>query len=1457
MTGFIDLGRRFHELTGQEVDDPESLAAWSDYLPGSTTGWPELLQHARVVLLAEAGAGKTEEMRQQAKRLVEKGKYAFFVALEDLDRQRIDDVLSTDEEKRFEQWKAAVDALAWFFLDAVDELKLTRGRLERALRRLSKGLEGRLDRARIIVSCRPSDWRPLLDTDTIQRTLRLPDKSARDSSEPSEEVLLEALRHEYGLSTPEPREQREDAHPNAVHTFVMLPMSNQQIKRFAQRRGLPDVNEFLAAVRRDDAWSFARRPLDLVALMGTWKQSSRLGTRAQQHETNVTIKLQDNPDRPGNDVLSEARARDGAECLALALSLTRTRSIRSAEQALDTDRADGVLDLDGILPDWPAAERQALLRLALFDPATYGRVRFHHRSTEEYLAARRLRSLREKGMSTKALLRLLFATCYGVDVVFPSRRPIAAWLALWDDAVRKTLIDREPETLLSLGDPESLDMGTRAQLLRRFATTYGRGGWRGLNATIAEVRRLADPTLAPVIRECWNAAKNDEVRELLIEMIWQGPVESCADLAREVAFDESSTEHHRIMAIRALVECNRADDVADLAGNMLEQSTSWPDRVVCGIAADLFPKFITAEQLVTLMEKTREPKRTAGGFEWTSLQIAEAIEPLSTPALQLRDGLANLVLSGRAPENKLYNLHSRFGYLAPGLATLCGRQLAKLSGRPDDDLVRASVIASRFAGSRGGDLRGSRKDLVGTLGALMGVEPTLRRAAFWADFTFVHEIDPPADEPWRFHEIMENGVVDSLSKSDWQWLQDDLANEGRPERRPVALYALLHLWRQNGKSSSDRNDIRASLKDDQELGRVLDEQTAPPKRDESFEELKRKWQQRKRADEARESRRIQGWKKWREQLLADPAQGFSEQARDVTIGNVYSVLNALKESQNRYDVWDKSALARVFGADVANRAEEAFRRIWRSTRPVSWSARSAEARNRVPGNWILGLAGVSAEAAIRGWSTRLSPQDVRTATAYAMIELNGFAPFLADLVESHPEPVARVIGDEVGAELAMGDDHEHLPILQDLTLANSGLKRLCVPYLLEALKKWPSVVDSETSRQRARHLDQALRVLEEADEPGMRQTIAEECASRYRDDPNAPLAVVWLKGLFRFGPAPGAKLLADEFEGNSDPAIRKRAIETFAFVFGEDEPVDFPVSDRVQHARLLGRLVRLAHAFIRPEDDQVHEGVYSPDTRDHAERARSTLFQWLCNTPGTEARLALLDLAERNEFADLRDRLRLIARQRAATDAEFTPFDSRAVVALGERYEMPPNDGNGLFAIMMDRLDDLAHDLAHDDFSDRRTVRSINDEHEIQRTLSRRIKDMAKGAYRVMREDEVADAKRPDIRLATVGGVDRKVVLEVKIADKGWSLADLEHALRTQLAGQYLRHENCTGGCLLLIYRREKKYWVHPVSKKRLAFSDVVGNLRETARTLEHEHQHRIRVGVFGLDLTDEQPASG
>lgn len=1459
MAEFIDLQRRFRDLMDEEVDDPETLAAWSDHLDGSTGGWPDLLKQHRVVLLAEAGAGKTAEMRHQAMRLAAEGKFAFFVALEELDRESIDRILSPGEEKQLQEWRTAPDVPAWFLLDSVDELKLTQGKLDRALRRLSSTLEGNLHRAHIIVSCRPSDWRPSLDAAALANRLPVPVKTPRASSAPSEKVFIEALRREYGRPTPATSEQEEDARRHDLQTVVMLSLSDRQVERFARQMGMRDVAAFLAAVRRHDAWTFARRPLDLIALMDTWNQSGTLGSRVQQHEANVTTKLRDDPDRPDNDVLSETRARTGAERLALALSLTRTRSIRSPEQALDAERSDGMLDSGQILKDWNEAERKALLRRALFDPATFGRVRFHSRLTQEYLAARHLLSLREKGMSTNALLRLLFATCYGVEVAIPSMRAIAAWLALWDDAVCKELGDREPEALLSQGDPQSLDLNTRARILRRFVAAYGAGGRRGLNVPIVEIRRLAHPQLAPVIRECWNAATNDEVRELLIEMIWQGAIESCADLARAIAFDPFSMPRHRVIAIRGLVACSCDADIAGLVNDMFAQPISWADEVVHGVATDLFPRFLTAGQLLTLMERTNEPKNTVGGFDWASRQIVENVAPLSAPAVDLRNGLAALIRSGHSQRTGIYDLHSRFEYLAPALATLCGRQLAELSGGPDAALIRASVVASRFGGLGAGVLVGSRREPAAELKTRLAAEPAVRRDTFWCEMEFVDGISPTDDNRRQLYDVTHESVIGDLSEDDREWLLDDLADRQRPERRAVALQALILLWVWNGRRSSDLIEIRANLSGDQELGRVLDEQTAPRQRDERIEEHERRHQERKRADDVRESQRLEDWKNWRNELIGDPDKAFSEERRGRTVFGIYRFLDALKGSQNRYGVWDKNSLVEAFGRDVAERAEDAFREIWRATRPTTWSTRSAGSRNSVSVAWLVGLAGVSAEAATPGWSTGLSAEDVVTATAYAMIELNGFAPFVSDLVASHPEEVAKVIGEEVRTEVTMSQEHDHLPVLQDLTYASAGLKRVCVPYLLDALEAWPSEVDNETGGRKSRHLDQTLRILEEAQEQLARERIAEECATRYRQAPSAPSAVIWLKGLFRFDPAQGAKQLIEEFEregSRSDPEARERAIRAFGVIFGEDDAVGFRVSDPVQHARLLGRLVRLAHVFVRPTDDQVHDEVFSPNVRDNAEGARRRLFELLCGTSGPEARRALVDMAEEQEFAGQRDHLRLLARQRAATDAELPAFDSEAVVVLCARYEAPPNDGNGLLRVMMDRLEDLAHDLAHGDFSDRRTLRGIDEEIEVQRTLSWRLKERANGVYRVIREEEVADAKQTDIRLATVAGADERVVAEVKIADK-WTLRKLAEALRKQLVGQYLRHESCTRGCLLLIYRGEKKWWLNPDDGTRLGFSEVIGVLQEMARALEREQWDRIRIELFGLDLTDPRPASG
>ena len=94
-----------------------------------------------------------------------------------------------------------------------------------------------------------------------------------------------------------------------------------------------------------------------------------------------------------------------------------------------------------------------------------------------------------------------------------------------------------------------------------------------------------------------------------------------------------------------------------------------------------------------------------------------------------------------------------------------------------------------------------------------------------------------------------------------------------------------------------------------------------------------------------------------------------------------------------------------------------------------------------------------------------------------------------------------------------------------------------------------------------------------------------------------------------------------------------RAIETFARLFGDHDAAVFEISDLARRTHALGQLVRSAYAFIRHENDQVHEGTYSPNTRDHAETARYFLLR-IMSVEHAEAQSLLLQATCFFEFED-------------------------------------------------------------------------------------------------------------------------------------------------------------------------------------------------------------------------------
>ena len=84
MYDFIPLDRQFSLITLDESQG-DSLENHKNLIVSQVVNWSDLENEYRSVILSEAGAGKTAEFIQQARKLANSGKNSFFIRIEDID----------------------------------------------------------------------------------------------------------------------------------------------------------------------------------------------------------------------------------------------------------------------------------------------------------------------------------------------------------------------------------------------------------------------------------------------------------------------------------------------------------------------------------------------------------------------------------------------------------------------------------------------------------------------------------------------------------------------------------------------------------------------------------------------------------------------------------------------------------------------------------------------------------------------------------------------------------------------------------------------------------------------------------------------------------------------------------------------------------------------------------------------------------------------------------------------------------------------------------------------------------------------------------------------------------------------------------------------------------------------------------------------------------------------------
>jgi hypothetical protein len=219
---FIQLNRQFiewHETEVGELSDPEVLIRFGIH---RGTSWDDLLKRRRVVILAEAGSGKTAELKSQAQRLASDGEFAFYATVQDVARDGLEAAIPAEDWAKIRAWRNS-DQPACFFIDAVDEAKFDCIRLEQALRNIAGAIRNSEGRAHVILSSRHTDWEFRRDLGHLKDVLPLPSDEVELAEPTADELLIRVLHNERILEAPP---------PEAPITVLLAPLDAKRVRTF-------------------------------------------------------------------------------------------------------------------------------------------------------------------------------------------------------------------------------------------------------------------------------------------------------------------------------------------------------------------------------------------------------------------------------------------------------------------------------------------------------------------------------------------------------------------------------------------------------------------------------------------------------------------------------------------------------------------------------------------------------------------------------------------------------------------------------------------------------------------------------------------------------------------------------------------------------------------------------------------------------------------------------------------------------------------------------------------------------------------------------------------------------------------------------------------------------------------------------------------------------------------------
>ena len=243
---------------------------------------------------------------------------------------------------------------------------------------------------------------------------------------------------------------------NPVSVLRLEPLSSAAIRTWAVARGV-NVEDFLRAVSRHNAWLFARRPVTLNGLLSRFGRGAFPNTEVELYAASCQeLCAEQNPDRVDEPRLAVEQRLAIAERVA-ALSTLAGKDLlwlgspsEVPDGALSIDElVGGDEEVDGtrVTADRRAVE-DVVEGCALFEVHDARLVRWSQQSYREFLAASYFARRMRDGAKVAQFLEHQGRPGSSQRFVAPQLAESAAWLAGMDDVFARWVIEHDPAVLL-------------------------------------------------------------------------------------------------------------------------------------------------------------------------------------------------------------------------------------------------------------------------------------------------------------------------------------------------------------------------------------------------------------------------------------------------------------------------------------------------------------------------------------------------------------------------------------------------------------------------------------------------------------------------------------------------------------------------------------------------------------------------------------------------------------------------------------------------------------------------------------------------------------------------------------------------------------------------------------------------------------------------------------------------